>query len=190
MKKRVFAALEISEEAKQKISTYIESLRKAFPHLRVGWVKPEKLHLTLKFLGDVDNWELSKLMTAVENTSRQIPSFTLQLADTGVFPKPEKAKVLWIDVKDKTGNLLNLNGVIEDECEKQDFRRESRNFAPHLTIARLRETENSRELIEKHLRKIFQPVVFEVSEIVIFQSILQPTGSVYNKIGSWKLQNQ
>lgn len=187
MKKRVFVGIDISDEAKDKTSKFIEDLRKGFPDLCVGWEKKEKLHLTLKFLGEIEEKELSELTAAVENTSRKIKSFSLRLKDTGVFPNSKKAKVLWIDLKDEKGSLIELNKMFEEECEKCGFKRESRTFKPHLTIARLRESENSSELAQKHLHKKFEPVEFEVSEIVIFQSVLQSTGSVYSKIKSFKL---
>lgn len=187
MKKRVFVGLGISDEAKEKTSKYIEDLQTNFPNLRVGWEKKKKLHLTLKFLGEIEERELSELTLAVEKTSHQIKPFSLRLEDTGVFPKPAKAKILWIDLKDEQENLTELNKILERECEKRGFKREDRNFKPHLTIARLREPEKSRELVEKHLHKKFEPIEFEVSEIVIYESTLQPTGSIYGKIKNIKL---
>jgi RNA 2',3'-cyclic 3'-phosphodiesterase len=190
MKKRVFVGIEISDEAKEKTSKFIENLRKEFSQIRVGWEKKEKLHLTLKFLGEIEENELLKLTEAVEKTSRKMKSFSLRLEDAGVFPNSKKAKVLWIDLKDKEGSLIELNGILEEECEKRGFKRESRTFKPHLTIARMREPEKSLELVEKYLRKKFEPVEFEVSEIIIFQSVLQSTGSIYSKIGKMKLTDK
>lgn len=187
MKKRVFVGIEISDKAKEKISGFIYDLRTEFPNLRVGWEKKEKLHLTLKFLGEIEEYELAELSAAVEETARRISSFSLRLEDTGVFPNAGKARILWIDLKDEKKSLTELNKILEDECEKRGLTRESRNFKPHLTIARLREPENSGELVEKYLRKKFEPIEFEVSEIVIFQSVLQTTGSIYSKINTTTL---
>lgn len=190
MKKRIFVGIEISDEAKEKTSKFIEDLRTEFPKIRAGWEKKEKLHLTLKFLGEIEENQLSELIAAVEKTSEKIVSFSLRLENTGVFPNAKKAKVLWIDLKDEKGNLIELNKILEEECEKHGFKRESRNFKPHLTIARLREPEKSLKLVEKYLHKKFEPVEFEVSEIVIFQSVLQSTGSIYTKIGNAKLMDK
>jgi 2'-5' RNA ligase len=177
--KRIFVAVDISEEARSRASRYIENLRRQFSELRVGWEKPEKLHLTLKFLGDTDDEQLGKLTEAVEKTAREIPNFTLQISDTGVFPSQRKARVLWLGVKDEQGNLRKLNEVLEGECEKKGFVPEKRDFKAHLTIARLREPEKSRALIEAHLRENFAALEFEVSEIVIYQSQFLSQGSRY-----------
>lgn len=177
--KRIFTAIDISEEARRKVSAYIETLKKQFPKLRVGWDKPEKLHLTLKFLGDIDDEQLGKLTAAIEKTAREISAFRLRIAETGVFPNQRKARVLWLGVKDEKGNLRKLNEALENECEKQDFARETRDFKAHLTIARLREPEKSKSLVAAHLRETFEAVEFEASEIVIYQSQLAPQGSRY-----------
>lgn len=190
MKKRIFIGIEISDEAKDKTLGFISDLRNEFPDLRVGWEKKEKLHLTLKFLGEIEENKLSELAAAVEETAGKIKSFSLQLEDAGVFPDVKVAKVLWIDLKDEQGNLIELNKTLEKECERRGFKRENRNFKPHLTIARLREPKNSKELVEKYLHKKFEPVNLEVSEIVIFQSALQSTGSVYNKIYTAQLADK
>jgi len=177
--KRIFTAIDISEAARQNVSAYIDNLKKQFPNLRVGWDKPEKLHLTLKFLGDIDDVQLGKLMKAVEKTAREISAFKLRIAGTGVFPSQRKARILWLGVKDETENLRKLNEALENECERQGLAREARNFKAHLTIARLREPEKSKNLVAEHLRETFEAVEFEASEIVIYQSELSPQGSRY-----------
>ncbi|HEY0050052.1 MAG TPA: RNA 2',3'-cyclic phosphodiesterase [Pyrinomonadaceae bacterium] len=180
--KRIFAAIDISEQARRKAFEYIESLRRRFPELRVGWDKYEKLHLTLKFLGDTSDERLAKLEKAVEKAAREVSSFKLRLADTGVFPNQRKARVLWLGVKDEKANLRKLNEALENECEREGFTRENRDFKAHLTIARLREPEKSKALVEAHLREQFEAVEFEVSEIVIYQSELSPRGSRYTVV--------
>lgn len=180
MKKRVFAAIEISDEAKQKAAAYAKNLRERFPSVRAGWDKPKKLHLTMKFLGEIDDKQLKELIGSVEKTARQMSPFKIILTETGVFPSPKQAKVLWLGVRDAQESLRRLNEILENECEKTGFAKEKRNFKPHLTLARFR--EKSTELVDFHLNQKFEPVEFEVSEIVIFQSELQPTGSIYSVI--------
>jgi 2'-5' RNA ligase len=170
--KRIFVAVDISEEARRKTAAYIENLRRQFPGLRVGWDKPEKLHLTLKFLGDTGDEQLAKLMQAAERAARQIANFKLRIAGSGVFPNSRKARVLWLGVADEKGSLRDL----------------SKDFKAHLTIARLREPEKSGKLVEKHLRENFEEVEFAVSEIVIYQSELSPQGSRYTVVSKHALK--
>jgi 2'-5' RNA ligase len=189
MKKRIFIAVDISEEARRKVAAYIEQMRREFKELRVGWERAEKLHLTLKFLGDTDENLLERLNKIAENIAGKIENFKLKLAETGVFPSPRNARVLWIDVKGEKGSLAEINRLLENECEKLGFKREKRDFVPHLTIARIREPHKSRELAAKHLQNEFEPVEFEVGEIVIYESRLQPAGSIYKKISSFELKS-
>lgn len=194
MKKRIFTAVDISEAARLEVSEYIKNLRNEFPNLRVGWEKPEKLHLTLKFLGDIDAGQLEDLENAVLRAAKtfseleKTENFKVQIADTGVFPSKRKARILWLGLQDENENLTKLNRILEAECEKIGFEKEKRNFSPHLTIGRLREPYKSEDLVEKHLENNFEPVGFVVSEIVIYESKLQPTGSIYKKVSNLRFQ--
>lgn len=185
---RIFTAIDISDEACQKVSDYIENLHGEFSNLRVGWERAEKLHLTLKFTGDIDREQLKSLIEAVEATVEQISKFKLQISETGAFPSPRNARILWLGVRDEQGNMQQLNEILETECERKGFEKEKRNFKPHLTIARLREPAKSKELVVKHLRNDFGAIEFAVSEIVIYESRLQKSGSIYTKYKQINLQ--
>jgi 2'-5' RNA ligase len=178
--KRIFLAIDISDEARRKVSDYIAALHSEFPKLRVGWEKPEKLHLTMKFLGNINDEQLRKLTGAVEKTALQISNFNFQIAKTGAFPSLRDARILWLGLQDEKGSLRKLNEILETECERIGFEKEKRDFKPHLTIARLREPRNSKELTQIHLQNEFETIEFEVSEITIYESKLQPNGSIYS----------
>ncbi len=186
--KRIFTAIDISDETRRKTSDYIETLRRTFPILRVGWDKAEKLHLTLKFFGDIDEKPLDSLTEAVEKTAKRFSDFKLQITGTGVFPSKRNERILWLGVKDETGSFQALNDALEIECEKLGFAREKRNFKPHLTVARLREPNKSKELIEEHLRNEFESNKFDVSEIVIYESRLQKSGSIYSVVSKYRFK--
>lgn len=186
--KRIFTAIDISDETRRMTADYITDLRAAFPNVRVGWDKPEKLHLTLKFLGDIDKAQLRNLAEAVEETVKRISSFKLRISKTGTFPSEKKARVLWLGVEDEKGSLQKLNEILENECERKGFAKEKRSFKAHLTIARLREPQNSKELIERHLQNNFESVEFTVSGITIYESNLQKSGSIYSIVSEHKLK--
>src|SRR5688500_13520610 len=105
MKKRIFIAVDISPEAKRRVSRYIDDLRSGFRDLKVGWEKAEKLHLTLKFLGDVEPEKLSGLIEAAEKIAGKLSKFTVKIERTGVFPNERKARVLWLGLNDETDGL-------------------------------------------------------------------------------------
>lgn len=186
--KRIFVAVDISDEARRMAAAYIETLRNEFRQIRVGWDKPEKLHLTLKFLGETSENQLAELRKIIKTISREISNFKLQIAETGVFPNARSARVLWIDVKDEAGNLAKINDLLEAECEKIGFAKEKRKFVPHLTVGRVRDSEKAGELAKKHLENKFEPAEFEISEIVIYESKLLPTGSVYSVVSKHELE--
>ncbi|MBA3631265.1 MAG: RNA 2',3'-cyclic phosphodiesterase [Acidobacteria bacterium] len=188
--KRIFTAIDISVEAKRKVSSYIETLRREFPKLRVGWAKTEKLHLTLKFLGDTEESKTAELSQAIEKIARENPSFKLRILETGIFPSMSKPRILWLALKDERGSLAKINEQLESACEKLGFAPEKRNFKPHLTIARLREPNKSKDLVEKHLNNMFETIEFEASEIIIYESKLQSSGSIYSVVSKHKFNNR
>ena len=185
--KRIFAAIDISDQARRQVAAYIETLRAAFPRIRAGWERAEKLHLTLKFLGGIDERQLADFKNVVENISKQISSFKLKISKTGVFPNAGNPRILWIDMSDESGSLAKINQMLETECGKIGFPGEKRKFLPHLTIGRLRDPNKAKGLAQKHLETDFEPVGFKVSEIVIYESNLQPSGSIYQKVKGFKL---
>ncbi len=182
MKKRIFVAIDISDEARHEVSNYISELRREFPDIKVGWDRPEKLHLTLKFLGDADDEQIKKLCEICLKISSEISDLKFEITKTGVFSSPQNARVLWLGIKGDVEELRKINSILESECEKIGFEKEKRNYRPHLTIGRIREPKKAFELAKAHLENKFEPVGFEVSEIVIYESELRPTGSVFQKI--------
>lgn len=179
MKKRIFIAVDIPPEVKRRVSEYIDDLRTDFSDLKVGWERAEKLHITLKFLGDVEPEKLCGLIEAIEKKAGILSKFTVKIERTGVFPNERKVRILWLGFGDEFGGLKKTYDLLESVCEKIGFHREKRAFLPHLTIARLRAPDKSADLAKKHLAKEFEPAGFEVCEIVIYESRLQPSGSVY-----------
>src|SRR4028119_339249 len=98
---RVFFAVEISDDVRQRVAQHIDYLRKQFPDMRVGWEQAQKLHLTLKFLGETDPSKLPDLIKAAEVASKDLQPFALTIESVGSFPPRGTARVLWLGVKDK-----------------------------------------------------------------------------------------
>ena len=172
-------AVEISERVRAQIAGRIEFLRGRFPDLRVGWEKPEKLHLTLKFLGEIAPEKLTKLNAAVARATTDFNPFSLEIEGAGAFPPRGAARVLWLGVVDASGNLKEIQRRLEEECRATGFETEKRDFKPHLTIARLKEPERGRELVKLDLESDFRTASFDVPALTVFQSVLHPSGSRY-----------
>jgi len=140
--KRVFIAIDISSEARSKIAGYIDRLRRFGRDLRVGWERPEKLHLTLKFLGDVDDHQLGDVEQAVKKVAAEFAGFRLGIYGNGRFPPKGDPRILWLGLTDD-GSVSKLAQALDREIAKAGFEPEKRKFHPHLTIARLREPHRS-----------------------------------------------
>ena len=176
---RTFCAVELPDGVKSRVAEYIERLRSDFPHARASWEKPEKLHITLKFLGEIEPARVEDLSGAASHAASRVEPFQLTIAETGVFPPHGQPRVLWLGIEDASGRLAALQRSLEDACAAADFPREPRPFKPHLTLARLRSPQGARELAAAHREAHFEPQTFNVSELIVMRSELGPSGSRY-----------
>lgn len=184
---RLFCAVELSDEVRQRAAEHIARLRNSLPDVRASWDRPEKLHITLKFFGDVEQARAPDLSLAAEHAANSGAPFTLAIAGAGVFPPRGPARVLWLGIRDVSGNLTRLHAALEDECAAQGFTREERHFYPHLTIARLRQPAGAGALAAHHVALGFEAVEQSVTGIVLLRSELHPTGSRYTPLSCHSL---
>jgi 2'-5' RNA ligase len=185
---RLFSAIELPPEVRARAAGFIKALREAAPDTRASWDREEKLHLTLKFFGDVEESRVEQLTAALNRAAARINSFQLNLRGTGVFPLSGLPRVLWLGAVDSSGRLDKLHNQIEEECAHAGFARERKRFHPHLTIARLRHPEGARRLSALHKAMDFETEAFPVKEIVLIKSELLPQGSRYTKLSSHELK--
>lgn len=179
---RVFCAIELPPSVRSQAARYIVGLREAMPEVRASWDKEEKLHLTLKFLGELEEDRVQALADAMGRAASGTSSFELTLSGTGAFPPRGLPRVLWLGVADRQGGLAKLHQHLEDECARSGFAPEQKRFHPHLTIARLRRPEGARRLADLHKSMAFETEAFHVSELVLMRSELGPQGSRYTPL--------
>jgi 2'-5' RNA ligase len=186
VKKRLFIALDICDEARAAASKYIDSLRSVLPSTSVKWEAPEKLHLTLKFLGSTEEHLLDEIIRVVNNGAKLTRAFDIKIARTGVFPSTKNPRVLWLGVNEPSGTMRFLAELIDQECFALGFEKESRVFKPHLTIARIRDPRGSANLGREHQASSFGPLRCLCGEIVLYESKLGRRGSTYIKLATAK----
>jgi len=178
---RCFVAIDLPDHLKKKVENQTRQIRQEFPNLK--WVDPKNYHLTLKFLGEVKDAVVPKILTDLAASIRTFSPFTLRLAGMGVFPHARQARVLWIGVEGETDQAHALFRAIEEVVERYGIPREKRGFKMHLTLARARRPFD--------FRKVEPPPVpgesFAVREVVFFQSELRPEGARYTPIRRMKL---
>jgi len=182
VKKRLFIAIDISDEVRRTVAHYIEELSYRFPVTLVKWERPEKLHLTLKFLGSIDEALVNRVCEVVQRNPAKTPTFTIGISGTGAFPSSKSPRVLWLGVNEPTGNLKTLAQSLNTDCENVGFEAENRPFKPHLTLARIREPRHAGELGEAHAKNSFGPIRFTCDELVLYESQLGPGSSKYLKL--------
>ena len=184
---RTFIAIELPSNIRQAIRQHIDQLRAAFPDVRASWTREDNLHLTLKFLGNVPVESIPALSNAVAEAAHTIDPFELVVSGCGTFPPHGRPKVLWIGCGAQASSLQLLHATLEGHCAAANFEREPRAYHPHLTIARLRESRDSRTLAEHHKQLGFPAQTFTVSELVVFRSELSSKGSKHTALARHEL---
>lgn len=179
---RVFCAINLPIEVREKVVAQSISLRKARPEAYASWSKPDNIHVTIKFLGDIPQSRVGSLSTAAALASGGLESFPISVQGSGVFPTRGRPRALWIGIADLEGKLGELYHRLEEECAEAGFSKEARAFHPHLTLARLRKPEGARALAEAHKQMHFEPIEFSVSELLVIRSELSSAGSKYTTI--------
>lgn len=184
---RTFIALELDKEIKDNLTQFIQKLNKGTKSIK--WVKPEGMHLTLKFLGEISEEESSFIKSALNKISLEFRPFSLKFKGTGTFPPGKKIpRVLWVGLE-KVEPLLSLQARVEKEMENLQFPREKRKFHPHLTLGRVKKRFNLQETLQEFNK--YNQVDFgemEVDRIVFYKSSLKPSGAEYTKLSEHELK--
>lgn len=181
---RTFIALELPDEIRAAIAEYMQPLRN-LPG-RVGWVKPDNIHLTLKFLGDTPGEKIDDISGALKEVARDIGSISAKISGSGVFPNERRPRVLWIGIEEQTSALQKLAVAIDNRMHAYGFKKEGRGFSPHLTIGRVRE-ESVDKIVAAMRERPFAAREVEWNEITLMQSELRPGGSIYTPLCKIKL---
>ena len=145
----------------------------------VKWVRPESVHLTLKFLGDVDEADIEPLAQAVGKAVAAHKSVELGIKGLGVFPGLRKPRVVWIGLGGNIDGLKTLQQSVETAAAEFGFEPEKRSFKAHLTLGRIRSNRGQNQLMAALETIKPEPKAFTASEVIMFKSDLKPTGAVY-----------
>ena len=186
---RVFCAIEIPRPTRVRLLSHIEKLQASVPKVRASWSRESSIHLTLKFLGETPQPRVWKFDSALSRAVKGIPPFPILISGSGVFPRPRDPRVLWVGISDPEGRLANLHLRIEAESEQEGFAAEERQFHPHLTLARLRAREGSRDIARAHQELQFAPEQLTVNEVLLIRSELSSQGSRYSTISKHLLSD-
>ena len=183
---RAFIAIRLPESVLQAMGQAQETLRRLGRGIR--WVRKEGIHLTLKFLGDVDTDRVENIHMAMERASKGTSPFVLTGEGIGVFPDLRRPRVIWIGLSGDLQVLFALQANLESQLKGLGFPKEKRPFKGHLTLGRVKGRLGATEL-RKALEGLgsFQTDAFTVQSVALFQSTLRPEGAVYTKLAEVSL---
>ena len=176
---RAFIAIDLPDEIHTTLSRQQADFRAVSPDAR--WTRPEGIHLTLKFLGEISDDKVRAVTEALSGCA-PFTQFSVEVRGFGFFPDARRPKVFWAGVK-APPDLLRLAEEVEGAMDKVDFAREQRSYSPHLTLARFKFPKP-----QPALKALVEPLgetsvgQFEVSEFFLFESILNPHGAEYRKV--------
>jgi len=179
---RLFVALEIPSRVRKNLAELLQSLRVVSPQTR--WVRPENLHVTLKFIGEVPEARLGAIRSALAGVDSDQP-VTLDFRGLGFFPNEKHPRVFWAGIE-ASPNLKSLAAEIDKAMEKLGIPREQRPFSPHLTLARFeppRLAEQLRAAIQEHAARDFGAL--RTGQFHLIESKLKPSGAEYTTVESF-----
>jgi 2'-5' RNA ligase len=156
----------------------------------VKWVEPENLHVTLLFLGEVGDRDLPGVCRVVAERAAGRAPFAMSVETAGCFPNPRRPRVLWAGIGAGTQELVTLHDALEPPLmELGCYRREERQYTPHITLGRVRSERPSDKLAGALARHAgWQAGGMQVREVLVMGSELTPRGPVYTVMGRGKLQ--
>jgi 2'-5' RNA ligase len=183
---RVFIAIEIDSGIKDRLSEYLNQLKKT--GASVKWVAPENIHLTLKFIGYIEEETLPALNKIISDAVSCLGPFSISIGNIGAFPNFKKPRVVFVCVQDKVNNLLNIYERLDKDIEKLGIKRESKKHVGHITLGRIKSQKNISKLtsvLNSGTKCSFG--LEKVSYISLMQSKLTPAGPIYTKLNNFML---
>jgi 2'-5' RNA ligase len=183
---RSFIALDLPEDLKKGLQNLQDKVRRHTDCVR--WVKPDNIHLTLKFLGAIEESQVEPIARILENMTAGIAPFKLHVAGVGAFPNARNPKVIWVGMDDNQQRLVLFQEKLEETLAAIGFAPEKRSYSPHLTLGRVKESRAKRDieqLIEKHKNQDMG--YFTADTIVFYRSDLQPSGPIYSSLKTIQL---
>jgi 2'-5' RNA ligase len=187
---RTFIAVELNDDIRE----HVVALQRTFARTgaTVKWVEPENLHVSLVFLGEVDDRELHNICRAVQEVATQEEPFSLRVAGVGAFPNPRHPKVLWAGITDGADALHRLHSALEANLLARGcYRKEERGYTPHVTLGRVKGERDGLMLAPELTKRLaWDGGRAQVDQVVVFGSVLEKAGPVYTVLGYGHLRGR
>lgn len=183
---RAFVAILLDPDLQRALTSLERQLQDEHAAQFVRWVAPENIHLTLKFLGNVERARVAALADALARAAAEFAPFTLTARGLGSFPNTRRPNNIWVGLEGDVAIATQLAQRIEDECATLGFPREKHGFAPHLTLGRVKRHVSPRDraavgaLVEHFPATTFGTI--RVTAVHLMQSDLYPSGPIYSPL--------
>lgn len=182
---RTFIAIELPKDIKDRLAGLQEQLKASGADVK--WVGPNNIHLTLKFLGEIDEAKLNQVIKILQDSALEKNNFKISITSLGAFPKINFPRVIWVGIDKGDSEAKAIARDLEERILRIGIPKETRDFSSHITIGRIRSTQNRQNLIgelEKLASDFGQKNIFEfsVTRITLFKSTLTPKGPIYEAI--------
>jgi 2'-5' RNA ligase len=187
---RTFIAIELPEPVKlglRKLQNSLKSSESGF----AKWVNPDGIHITLKFMGNMDIKNINTITSAIREACKEITPFQIQLQELGAFPSLKRVQIVWVGLTGDLPLLLKLQKNIDNKLSGIGYPKEEREFVPHITLARMRdnvtitERQNLGDVISR--TTIEAGMNIDVMSISLMRSELTRSGAIYTRLSSIEL---
>lgn len=188
---RAFIAVPLPPAITQQLADVQRRLKRGSPEQAVTWVKPENIHLTLFFLGDILPERQAPIEAALSVVARHARSFTISVQGAGAFPNLNHPRVIWIGLEEPTGHLALLHSAVNEAMANVGFQPEDRRFSPHLTLGRIRQraSREDAQAVGEAIRRAEVGHLGDalVEELIFFRSVLKSSGAEYTPLARYKI---
>lgn len=189
----MFTAIPVPDPVRERLESVRTELACVWPAGTVRWTRPDQLHLTLRFHGQVPSCQLEALVAELRNATVQVPAFRLNLGRLGGFPNRENPRVLWAGLEGDLSSLDQLTQSVSRASASFGDHQEDKPFHPHLTLGRVNPSPHARRPSSASRFTWWQfqpdPVTWLVEECLLFQSSLEPGGARHRVIATVPLAN-
>jgi 2'-5' RNA ligase len=178
---RAFIAADLPENVRSSLGEAQEVLK--LQRFRVKWVRPQNIHLTLKFLGNTDGADIDKIVAAMALATKDCAVVSLAVKGIGVFPDIRRPRVIWAGLSGQLEILQDIQRTLDGHLADLGFPKETRAFKSHLTLGRVKgkiAADRMKTAIDK--LKGLESESFEINQVILFKSELRPSGAVYTKM--------
>lgn len=190
---RCFVAAELEPSVVSGLSRVQQELVRRDTSLKQArWVRPENLHVTLAFFGEVEQETLNALSGALDTVMRQRVPITLDLLGVAARPTPGRCRMLWVALDDPTGECERLADRVMSAAEDLGVPRDDRSFKPHVTLCRLHKPRrvSTDVLDEAWCDAMGDEISMSVPSVTFYSSRLTPRGPIYTELDSWSMRGE